>query len=122
MQLHGGGDLDHLQEGNGALLHTGPTGTRRRHQREPLGSRPFHRRGDPLGSGDADRPGKKVELTRNHRHPAAEDGSLAGQDRFVEPGGGPSLLQLAAIPSVRTHVERGLVPAEVRPLVEDGVP
>ena len=39
VQADGRGDLDHLQERDGALLHAGAARTRRRQQRQPLGGR-----------------------------------------------------------------------------------
>ena len=96
VQLDGGGDLDHLQERDRALLHAGAARTRRRHQRQPLGGRAFHGRGDALGGGHADRPGQEVELAGDDGDPTPEHRALAGQHRFVEAGRRPGVGQFAA--------------------------
>ena len=59
-------DLDHLQEGDRALLHPRAARHRRRDERESLGGRPLDRLGQPFCRGDA--------------QGAAEEGELAGDD------------------------------------------
>ena len=97
VQGDGRGDLDHLQERDGALLHPGATGARRRQQRQPLGGGALDRGGDPLGRGDPDRAGQEVELADHHRHPAPEHPALAGQHRLVEARWRPGLGQFAGV-------------------------
>ena len=77
VQLDGGGDLDHLQERDSALLHAGAARARRRQQRQPFGGRPRDGGGDPFGRGHPDRTGEEVELARHHRHAPPEDAALA---------------------------------------------
>ena len=71
VQRDGRGDLDHLQERDGALLHAGAARARRRQQRQPFGGRALHGGGDALGRGHADRAGQEVELAGHHREVAA---------------------------------------------------
>ena len=111
VQGDGRGDLDHLQERDGAFLHPGAAGTRRRQQRQPLGGGALHGGGDPLGRGDPDRAAEEVELADHHRHPPAEHPALAGQHRFVAAAGGSCVGQLAGIRLVRRHRQRARCPS-----------
>ena len=80
------GDLHHLHERDGALLHPGAAGDRRGEQRQPLGGRALDGAHQPLGGGDADRAGQEPELAGHHRHPPPAHQALAGDHRLVEPG------------------------------------
>ena len=89
--LHGGGDLDHLQERDRALLHPGTARARRGQQRQPLAGGAFHRRGDPFCCRHADGPGEEVELARDDRDATPVHPALSGHHRLVQPGGSPGL-------------------------------
>ena len=81
-----GGDADHLQEGDRALLHAGAAGDRRGQQRQPLVGGPLDGGDQPLGRGDPDRPGEEAELPGDDGDAAAAQLALAGDDRLVLPG------------------------------------
>ena len=121
VQGDGRGDLDHLQKRDGAFLHPGAAGARRRQQRQPFGRGAFHRGGDPLGRGDSDRAAQEVELADHHGHPAPEHPALAGQHRFVVAAGGLCLGQLAGVRLVHRYRQRRAVPADERSLIEDRI-
>ena len=108
VQFDGRGDLDHLQERDGALLHAGAARARRRQQRQPLGRRPLHRGGDPLGGGHPDRAGQEVELAGHQRHAAAEDRALAGHHGLVEAGLGRRGGQLTPVRVVGATASGGV--------------
>ena len=121
VQLDGRGDLDHLQERDGAFLHAGAAGTRRRQQRQPLAGGALHGRGDPFGRGDPDRPGQEIELAGHHRDPPPEYAALAGQHRFVQAGGGRRGGQLPPVRLAGGNRQRRGVPAGKRSRVEHGI-
>ena len=118
VQGDGRGDLDHLQKRDGAFLHPGAAGARRRQQRQPLGRGAFHRGGDPLGRGDPDRAAQEVELADHHRHAAVQHPALTGQHRFVVAAGGSCLGQLAGVRLAHRYRQRRAVPADERSLIE----
>ncbi len=66
-------DLDHLQEGDRALLHPRAARYRRCDERQPLGGGPFDRLGEAFGRGDPKGSAKEGELARDHAHAATAD-------------------------------------------------
>ncbi len=118
VQLDGGGDLDHLQERDGALLHARSARARRRQQRQALGCGFRHRGGDPLGCGHPDGSGEEIEFADDDGHTAAEDRAFAGQHGFVEPGQGLRFCQFALVILGTGDLQRRGVPAAERALVE----
>ena len=123
VQFDGGGDLDHLQERDRALLHAGATRTRRREQRQPLDRRPV---APPTvirsAAATPIEPARKSNSHGHHGDAPAEHRALAGQHRLVEPGLGRRVDPAAApIALVGVDVQRWAVPAAKRPRVQHGV-
>ena len=81
------GDVDHVHERGGALLHAGAAGRGRRQQRYALGGRPADGGHDPVGRGLPDRSGEEAELVDEHGHGPAVHQAAAGQHGLV--GAGP---------------------------------
>jgi len=116
------GDLHHLDERAGALLHPGAARHRRGQQRQARCGRPFDRVGETFGGGGADRPGEEGELTDHHGHPPSVDAALTGQHRLVDLGPLPCRGQLGCVPLRHLRGrDRCGVPRAERPLVEDEV-
>ena len=80
------GDLDHREEGQGALLHPGSAGGRAGQQRQALAGGAFHGVGQAVRGGHADGAAEETELADDQGNAAAPDQALAGEHRFVLAG------------------------------------
>ena len=115
------GDLDHPHEGGRALLHAGAARRGAGQQRQPLGGRPAHGRGDAVRGGAADGAGEEAELVDDDRDRPAADLAAPGQHRLVGAGLRRGGLERGAVVGVGVGQVDGLVPRGEGALVEHQV-
>jgi hypothetical protein len=114
-------DLDHLQEGDRALLHARATRHRCCQQRQALDGSPLDGHHEPFGRRDADRAGEERELAGEHGHPPAVDASLAGDHRLVQAAALAGARELAGVGLVGVHWHGGCVPPDEGAVVQGDV-
>ena len=117
----GGGDLDHLDECDSALLHPGAAAHGRGQQRESLGRRALAGQHEALGCVHADRAGKEAELRGQDGDPVPVDAALAGDDGLVVPGFCLSTSELGAVLLGQLCPDERTIPGEVRAVVQHEV-
>ena len=115
---HRGGDLDHLQEGDRALLHAGAAGGGQGDEGQSPGRGPFGGRGQALPGGHPDRPAQETELAGGHGHPVTADPALAGDHRFIQAGPFPGRGQIGGVGRIRPHVGGCGVPGPERARIQ----
>src|SRR6266545_2605302 len=112
------GDLHHLQERHGALLHPGAARPGRGEQRQLFRGGPLHGADQALGGSDADRPGQEAELAGHHHDAAAADRTGAGDHGLGHAGTLPGPGQGGGVRRGRGRLCRRRVPGLVRVRVQ----
>ena len=112
-------DLDHLQEGDRALLHPRAARHRGGDEGDPFRRRPFHSPGQSLCGRDPERAPEERELAGDNADAPALDGPLAGDHGLVDTGGLAGLVELCPVLGAGRDRDEPGVPAHEAVVVEN---